>query len=172
VGQTESGSIAKGAPELPWSRRVPIDDDDDDIPSDAESSSKTRTGTGPYNPQEIAALPGLNLINQAVLYLKEQINNGERGCSCAKTGAYLAFRVISYSFIPLALNIVSIIICAILCLLTLPLACCNPAPLNWSWHHLKGSATYTLMSLFDLTCDFRQLTGRCCCDPDGTYLRI
>ena len=122
--------------------------------------------------ESFEALPGIHLINRAVNALKEPINNGERGCSCSKAGAYLGFRLITYSGLPLVLNLISTLVSALLCLVTLPIALCDDTALRWSWTHLQGSLGYTTQSLYDLTCDFRQLTGKCCCDPESTYLMV
>lgn len=118
------------------------------------------------------ALPGLHLINVLTNGLKTTINNGERGCSCSKASAYLGFRIISYTLIPLALNIVSTLVSAVLCLISLPTLLCNDDFFRWSWSHLQGSLGYTLQSLFDLTCDVRQVMGACCCSEDAVCRQI
>lgn len=123
--------------------------------------------SGPYT-----ALPGLHLANSAVEYLKERIHDGERGLSVKKAGAYLGFRLISYSCIPTAFNLISAVVCGLLALITLPLRMCSKEINDWCWEHCVGSLDYLIKSLFDLTCDLRQLTGICCCSPESLYRAI
>lgn len=120
------------------------------------------------------ALPGVHHLNQAIASLKESINNGERGCSVKKAGAYLAYRLISYSCLPLALNLVSAIVCGVLALISLPLRYCEGSiSINrWLWTRFQGSLRYTALSLFDLTCDLRQLGRLGCCPPESTFVAI
>ncbi|MFC2049249.1 hypothetical protein ACFLR2_01065 [Chlamydiota bacterium] len=120
----------------------------------------------------IEALPGANLINRLVTTLKEGVNDGQSGCSCKSACAYLGFRLISYSGLPLALNVLSVVVSALFCLISLPLLCCSKAPLRWSSERLKDSLVLTVTSLFDLTCDLRMVTGSCCCDEGSLYLQV
>ena|ERR1700722_12894241 len=120
---------------------------------------------------EAFALPGFHLINRAVNFFKEAINDGQ-GLSWKKAGAYLGFRLITYSGLPLIVNFISAIVSGLLALFTLPTRCCNESINQWCWERFKGSLSHTVQSLFDLTCDFRMLTGICCCAPDSAYLRV
>jgi hypothetical protein len=118
------------------------------------------------------ALPGIQLVNRGVERLKENIKGGERGYSCKKVCSYIGFRVVSYALIPTALNLVSSLVCGLLTLLTLPTRCCGKKLNQWCWKHLQGSVRYLGQSLYDITCDVRQLTGKCCCRPESLYLKI
>jgi hypothetical protein len=122
-------------------------------------------------PIRYGALPGLNVLNNIVDTLKETLRKQKTGRHVT-TGAYLGFRIITYSCLPLIFNLISLLVSALLTLIALPIALCDNRLLNWSWNYLKGSAQCTMGSLWDLTYDLRQLTGRCCCDPESLYLSI
>jgi|GEM_PF-5808476 len=124
------------------------------------------------SPKVYEALPGFHWINRVIEGVKTPLYEGENGFTCSKAGAYLAFRIISYSCIPLALNLISLILSVVLVILSIPLAICSTSPLLWCWEHMDGSLNHTIASLYDLTCDLRQITGRACCDPESTYLLI
>ncbi len=118
-------------------------------------------GTKSY---ETRALPGFDLINTGVKGIKEYINNGE-GASLGKVGAYLGYRLLSYSGLPIALNLISTILSLALAILTLPLRCCEGGKKanSWLWSRCGNSLNLTLNSLYDLTTDVRMLFGGCCC---------
>ncbi|MBA3237784.1 MAG: hypothetical protein H0T62_05455 [Parachlamydiaceae bacterium] len=139
----------------------------------ARSDSISSISSAEQNNIIFEALPGFNLINDAVSYLKGEFNNsGERGCTTSKAVAYLGFRLVSYSLLPLALNTLSAVISGFLCLITLPTRCCCEEVNDWCWTHFQGSLSWTAQGLFDLSCDFRQITGPCFFPPDSLYLSI
>ena len=118
------------------------------------------------------AFPVFQLVNDGIAWLKEGMNDGERGYSFSKVGSYLGFRLVSYSLIPLASNMISTLFCALLSLVTLPTRSCCDAN-QWCWIHLQGSVYHTGQSLWDLTCDVRQVAGLLgFCEPDSPYLVI
>lgn len=123
-------------------------------------------------PCDYQALPGFQYVNDGIAWLKESINDGAE-CSCSKAMAYLGFRVISYSFVPLITNVLSVILSAILSIATLPLRCCCPEANDWCCDRFIGSVYHTGQSLWDLTCDVRQVTGFLfCCEASNAYLSI
>lgn len=118
------------------------------------------------------ALPGFQYVNDGIGWLKDAIYDGQE-CSCSSAMAYLGFRVVSYTFIPLITNVLSLVLSILLTLATLPLRCCCEEINDWCWERLQGSGYHTAQSLWDLTCDIRQVTGFLfCCDADGAYRSI
>jgi hypothetical protein len=122
--------------------------------------------------EKFHALPLFHSINDAIIALKRGVLNGERGCSVGKCGAYLGYRVITYLCLPIILNLLSTLISLVLTIITLPTRCCTDKINRWCWTRFQGSFGFTLQSLYDFTADVRQLTGRCCCAPDSSYLAI
>lgn len=121
--------------------------------------------------EKFEALPGLHLVNEAVDALKSTIDNGEREITAKKAGAYLGYRLLSYSFIPALVNLISVVVSGILCLFTLPARCCGKEEINrYFWTRLQGSLGYLSQNIvMDLTCDFRQLGRLCSCTSPAVY---
>ena len=112
--------------------------------------------------EKFEALPGLHLINVGVKKLKGAISDGERGATCKKAGAYLGYRLITYSFIPTVANALSALVCAILTLITLPTRCCSDKLNRYFWTRLQGSFGYFMQNLvIDVIYDMRKLSSCC-----------
>ena len=114
-----------------------------------------------------------HLINRAIETLKGSTSDGQRGWSAKKVGAYLGYRIVTYLFIPTILNLVSLLVCAVLSIVTLPTRCLNAQLNQWCWTKCQGSFAYLAQSLYDLTADARWLSAKLpCChlDPRSPYL--
>lgn len=121
----------------------------------------------------LKALPGLDYANQANEALLEMMQDGERGPTVKKAGAYLGYRALNYCLVPLVANLVSTVVSGLLYLVSLPFRCCSDkaARFNaYSWDRMVDSAKLLGGNLiWDLTCDVRQLGRLCSCTPEWLY---
>lgn len=127
------------------------------------ATANTGTKFGGIPVERPRALPGLDLPNTAVAKLK--------GVMCApkdqhgfvaKTGAYLGYRLITFTGITTAANLISTVVSAIFVIITLPTRCCKKEINTYFVDRTKDSGKLFLKCLFgDTTLELRQL-GRPC----------
>lgn len=116
---------------------------------------------------------GFDFINAPTDSLKGALNNGERG-SFKKAGAYLGYRLITYSCIPTLLNAIAALVAGVLTVLTFLFRGCAPGVNDRCLTQFQSSISRLADNIiFDLTCDFRQFTGAlfCCC-RDECWIQI
>ena len=110
---------------------------------------------------ELKALPGFHYINKSVMSLESEIQDGQNKISCRKASYYLAYRIVTYTGVPLVANLTSLALSLALAILTLPTRCCNNELNLRSLVWLHGSCAFTLQSLWDVTADIRHLSRKC-----------
>lgn len=119
---------------------------------------------------------GLDFINAPTNFFKSGFQNtGQRGLSCSKIVSYLAYRVVSYSFIPAILNAIAAVVSAILGISTLPIRLCSTEINQRCWNQLQFSGARLIDNLTtDLFYDLSHVAKfawnilRCCtkCVPE------
>lgn len=130
----------------------------------APNPSTVQPRATPVSNENQTAFPGLHLINRGVGGLKGAMQDGQRGITVKKTGAYLGYRLISYSCIPLLANAISLIVSGIFFLLSLPTRLCCKGDLNRYFEaRLRGSWHYLGESVRDLAYDACLLINCCSC---------
>lgn len=131
----------------------------------------TYFGIDVHRDESLEALPLLHLPNRAINKLKDAIQDGREGCSLRKAAAYLGYRIISYSLIPMVSNLISLVLATILTVITLPTRCCGKALNRWCFIRMQGSFVYLIQSGIDFTSDLRRITS-CCCSPDSAWREL